>query len=411
MEPPDVAGLASSLFGATLRGSGEASNGSLDDADFLREECAICLDAVDEVDVALVKQCLHSFCTPCIIRWTTFQDDAFRGTANGGASGARGVAARASTCPCCKSPFDSLLIYRDLNGEVSRDLREESVCLLRRARWLFATKKDMAWENDHALALAAQHEYDVEHSSRRFGAPYEHGASLFEEEEDRRVAGFWSKGGKNKGHKKKASPGCGGSGSDRSGGIVIGNRRFGANGHIAQGRRTFARPVGETPPSDDDGIFSGEGKNVSKLKSQDSFGCSSAAVASSSSSSSSAAAAASSVSASPPPPPLGPPRVSQDEPEPTSSVSPGERMGARGKKAAKRAAAAAKKEEKDALRRAKRAENVAGSIARAKSKRNSGGAILESKLPDLSEVEEDEEDGNEIKTARVEGFVADGAVP
>jgi hypothetical protein len=86
-------------------------------------------------------------------------------------------------------------------------------------------------------------------------------------------------------------------------------------------------------------------------------------------------------------------------------------MGARGKKAAKRAAAAAKKEEKDALRRAKRAENVAGSIARAKSKRNSGGAILESKLPDLSEVEEDEEDGNEIKTARVEGFVADGAVP
>jgi len=30
--------------------------------------CAICLDSILEVDVALVKECLHGFCTPCILR-------------------------------------------------------------------------------------------------------------------------------------------------------------------------------------------------------------------------------------------------------------------------------------------------------------------------------------------------------
>ena len=57
-----------------------------------------------------------------------------------------------------KARFDSLLVYRDLDGEVSADLREESVCLLRRARWLPATRKDMAWENDFAISAALEAE-------------------------------------------------------------------------------------------------------------------------------------------------------------------------------------------------------------------------------------------------------------
>ena len=76
---PDVAGLADSLAGAALRGADAASD---------EGACAICLDAVDEVDVALVKQCLHAFCTPCIVRWTTFQHDAARRRGALGPSGA-----------------------------------------------------------------------------------------------------------------------------------------------------------------------------------------------------------------------------------------------------------------------------------------------------------------------------------
>ena len=174
MELPDVAELASSLAGAALRGADAASD---------EGACAICLDAVDEVDVALVKQCLHAFCTPCIVRWTTFQHDANR---RRGVVNRDGAPDTHSTCPCCKARFDSLLVYRDLDGAVSADLREESVCLLRRARWLPATNKDMAWENDFAISAALESFGDFQNAGSAYLDDH---LDLYADEEERYMAG------------------------------------------------------------------------------------------------------------------------------------------------------------------------------------------------------------------------------
>ena len=388
MELPDVAELASSLAGAALRGADAASD---------EGACAICLDAVDEVDVALVKQCLHAFCTPCIVRWTTFQHDAAR---RRGAVGRDGAPDTHSTCPCCKARFDSLLVYRDLDGAVSADLREESVCLLRRARWLPATRKDMAWENDHAISAALESFGDFANAGSAYLDDH---LDAYADEEERYMAGRRS--GDFRGRNKNA-------GRDRSRpSVVLGNRRFGANGQIAQGHRTFARPVGD--------------KNKAATKRAEGKGAETSNAAGSSSSPdasrvgeagdrkgktpASAAAARLFV-------PGGSSGAGVENGTPVETGTPERERAAagaaRGKKALKRAEAKAKKEEKEAVRRAKRAENMAASVARAKAKRSSPGGGDEgvSGLPDLSDVEdagecdgEDEsgpsEDGGESASA------------
>ena len=102
-----------------------ASAGDVEDG-----TCAICLDVIPEADVAMVATCLHAFCAPCIVRWTNFQLETAARRLNSA------VATSDPTCPCCKAPFSSLLVYRSLDGDLRGDLTEESVCLLRRARWL-----------------------------------------------------------------------------------------------------------------------------------------------------------------------------------------------------------------------------------------------------------------------------------
>ena len=39
------------------------------------------------------------------------------------------------TCPQCKAPFNYLITYRQLDGTITDYPTEESVCLLKRARW------------------------------------------------------------------------------------------------------------------------------------------------------------------------------------------------------------------------------------------------------------------------------------
>jgi hypothetical protein len=41
-----------------------------------------------------------------------------------------------------------------LDGDVQEDLREESICLLRRARWLPDTAKSVEWDAEFAQAAA-----------------------------------------------------------------------------------------------------------------------------------------------------------------------------------------------------------------------------------------------------------------
>ena len=370
MELPDVAGLTSSLAGAALRGADAAS-------DDKEGACAICLDAVDEVDVALVKQCLHAFCTPCIVRWTTFQHDAARRL---GTVGRNGAPDTHSTCPCCKARFDSLLVYRDLDGEVTSDLREESVCLLRRARWLPATRKDMAWENDFAISAALEAEMrDFPTSGSAYRDDH---FDAYADEEERYMAGRRS--GDFRGRNKCA-------GRDRSRPVVVlGNRRFGANGQIAQGHRTFARPVGDTRAKGAAGASKTSSPDGSLAHRKGKTPAAAAEARPFAPGGSSGAALSSELGGE-----IGTPETPEIPETPETPERERSAAGAaRGRKALKRAEAKAKKEEKEAARRAKRAENMAASVARAIKKNGARSNRVEtldegvSGLPDLSDVED-----------------------
>ena len=375
MELPDVAELASSLAGAALRGADAASD---------EGACAICLDAVDEVDVALVKQCLHAFCTPCIVRWTTFQHDANR---RRGVVNRDGAPDTHSTCPCCKARFDSLLVYRDLDGAVSADLREESVCLLRRARWLPATRKDMAWENDFAISAALESFGDFQNAGSAYLDDH---LDLYADEEERYMAGR-RESRDFRGRNKNAA-------RDRSRpSVVLGNRRFGANGQIATGHRTFARPVGDKNKTATKRVPSWKGAETSNAAgSSSSPDASNVGEAGDRKGKTPASAAAARLSG-----PAGSSGAGVENGTPVETGTPDRERAAagaaRGKKALKRAEAKAKKEEKEAVRRAKRAENMAASVARAKATRSSPGGGDEgvSGLPDLSDVEDAGECGGE----------------
>ena len=154
------------------------------------ETCAICLTSPEVADVALVKQCLHAFCARCVAKWY--------------ATGERGATTK---CPCCKVSFDTVLVYRTLNGEVvSHDgaLVEESLCLLARARWVRARGE-------------ASDDGEEEERERRDDD------FLDDDRDDDDVI---TRGGKRRT-------------------VVIGNRKFGRGGYVNSGRQ-YARPRAPT---------------------------------------------------------------------------------------------------------------------------------------------------------------------
>ena len=151
------------------------------DADAI--ECAICLTAPAPEDVALASACLHGFCASCLVRWASF-------TAPG-----------ASTkCPCCARALRTVLLRRGLDGAVDAGgyLREESLCLLARARWT----EDGTWSGDERDGRG---ESDDD--------AYEDAAEAILDRSGRRR-------------------------------VVLGNRRFGRGGFVANGGgRTYATPA------------------------------------------------------------------------------------------------------------------------------------------------------------------------
>ena len=56
------------------------------------------------------------YCICCILQWATYHADAPR-------------------CPQCKSYFNYIYLYKNLDGSLNDYLQEESVTLLMRARW------------------------------------------------------------------------------------------------------------------------------------------------------------------------------------------------------------------------------------------------------------------------------------
>ena len=108
------------------------------------------------------------------------------------------------------------------------------MCLLRRARWLPETAKSAEWEDDHAVA--AQAALNAE------GGFFEEDFDVYDEDylddEEEYMEGLYRRGSR------------GGGGRPA---IVIGNRRLGANGHISQGQRIYARPVPQGATRDGQG--------------------------------------------------------------------------------------------------------------------------------------------------------------
>ena len=335
--------------------------------------CAICLDVIPEADVAMVAACLHAFCAPCIVRWTNFQLETAARRLNSAA------ASSDPTCPCCKAPFSSLLVYRSLDGDLRGDLTEESVCLLRRARWLPETAKSAEWEDDHAVAVAAQAALNAE------GGFFEEDFDVYHEDylddEEEYMEGLYRRGSR------------GGGGRPA---IVIGNRRFGANGHISQGQRIYARPVPQEEPAIGKGgrRKGGKGKSPIPKGRATPEGKGKAPASSSAPGGSSSAAIDVPVAAARDASPAASPAAS---PSPSGSAHTPSGA-ARGKKAQKRAEAKAKKEEKEALRRQKRAENMIAA-ARAKATKATAVGSLKSQLPDLSDIGDSDDDEAEESAA------------
>lgn len=147
--------------------------------------CAICLEKILIQETALVKGCEHAYCLTCILRWATYKKN--------------------PSCPQCKHPFNFLNVHRSLDGCIHDYMFEESVCLLLRATWftplVIETKEDTYEEEDLSYYHFDEH--------------------IENEEDDGEDESYFTRG---------------------SSGIRIGNRRWGNNGFIRDGRKE-ARPV------------------------------------------------------------------------------------------------------------------------------------------------------------------------
>ncbi|XP_020696571.1 uncharacterized protein LOC110109711 [Dendrobium catenatum] len=154
--------------------------------------CAICLEKILIQETALVKGCEHAYCLTCILRWATYKKN--------------------PSCPQCKNPFDSLTVHRSLDGCIHDYMFEESVCLLLRASWFIP------------LAIEAHEDaYEEEDLSYYYYAEH-----IQNEEDDEEDETYFARG------------------SSR---IRIGNRRWGDNGFIRDGRKE-ARPVNRRSSED-----------------------------------------------------------------------------------------------------------------------------------------------------------------
>ena len=147
--------------------------------------CAICLGVLDaSADTAFIKPCLHPYCVGCILAWAS--------------SRATRYPDAPTPCPQCKQSFTSVYVQRTLDGVVSEHLVEESIVLLLRARWTNA-----------AGGATSQEDSDD-------------GSAEFDEEDEEELLA--------RQHRVR---------------LVIGNRRFGGGGFVANGR-LLARPL---PPN------------------------------------------------------------------------------------------------------------------------------------------------------------------
>lgn len=182
--------------------------------------CAICLGQIQPLDLALVKGCEHQYCVHCILQWAMLKE----------------------WCPQCKAPFSYLFTHRHLDGTPSDYPLEESVTLLKRARWF--TEEQEAREKARALAAAGARrgvtrvEVGVDDTERYHGVEHDGDAppsprdwcDFYEDlvdaelEEDEAIEEYYYSSAAGRAR------------------IVLGNRRWGGGGYMRNGRM-YARPV------------------------------------------------------------------------------------------------------------------------------------------------------------------------
>lgn len=194
--------------------------------------CAICLGQIQPLDLALVKGCEHQYCVHCILQWSMHKE----------------------WCPQCKAPFSYLYTHRHLDGTPSDYPLEESVTLLKRARWF--VEEHEAREKAKELALGSRRLAAADAAAAAAAAGAEAAAAaagdgtdryhavgdgtgppsprdwcdLYEDmvdaelEEDEAIEDFYYSSAAGRAR------------------IVLGNRRWGHGGFMRSGRM-FARPV------------------------------------------------------------------------------------------------------------------------------------------------------------------------
>jgi hypothetical protein len=209
-----------------------AGDGDGDDNDDDEKEdsnlpsCAICLNAPSLENSCFTVPCLHSFCAKCIVRWANFQEEEEnaqrkkRGLSSTHHNHHHGQTSFAAKCPSCRVPFENLLCYRELDGSVHRlggelDLREHPLCLLKRSKWLGLeeTEEEMYGGRQSSFDDSFEEEYGHGYHGMKSS-----NKSAYYDIDDEYFA---KRGGAR---------------------VVIGNRRFGANGFVASGR-ALARPI------------------------------------------------------------------------------------------------------------------------------------------------------------------------
>ncbi|KAK9823640.1 hypothetical protein WJX72_004388 [[Myrmecia] bisecta] len=162
--------------------------------------CAICLEQIPLADTAIVKGCEHAYCVHCILRWAMQKETC--------------------SCPKCKAPFSYLFTYRSLDGTLHDFPLEESVCLLKRARWFEDHLKELEKGKSpcEPPALTSQASFTDDYSQF-----YEE----YDDDDEVEAYYFSSAAGRAR--------------------ICLGNRRFGENGYISSGRM-HARPIPARTP-------------------------------------------------------------------------------------------------------------------------------------------------------------------
>lgn len=184
--------------------------------------CAICLKNPAAKDTAQPVGCDHIYCTCCLLHWAVYKEKPI--------------------CPQCKVPFNSLLTFRTVDGELHDYPCQESVGMLKRAPWFQEHLK----MKEQAMAEASLPE------SLRGGASRDQGGSVIDESDYQDYGRYYAEYDDDEEVEDYYFSSAAGRAR-----VVIGNRRHGPNGFLSSGR-IQARPSGATQQQ----AKGGKGKGV-----------------------------------------------------------------------------------------------------------------------------------------------------